>query len=127
MYMSKEYKDWLYDQIEERWVTHDAIFRGEDSLLILWFNRDSEVPSWEWATVYPETILDVRDDYGSITAENVKEFCIDVAAASQQHWENFDPDAHDWCYEYDNADYIGAWDMAEAEWLINWAEQKVKS
>lgn len=117
-----------YDRIEERWVTHDAIFKGEESLTAVWFNPDSTVPSWEWATVYPETVLRIRDEYGSITAENARDFCLDVAAESQQYWDDYDPDDdRDWCWEWNTADFIGAWDLAEAEYLINWASAFEKS
>ena len=117
-----------YDRIEERWVTHDAIFNEGYNLTTIWFNPDSSTPSWEGATVEPDTVLRIRDEYGSITAENARDFCADIASESSQFWQDFDPDdERDPSHGYDTADFIGAWDLAEAEYLINWASAFEKS
>lgn len=120
------FKEEYYDRIEQRWVTHDAIYLdgSAGTLTIVWFNPDSETPSWEWADVEPDTVLALTDEYKTITQENAREFCLEVASESSQCYEEFDPEnPYDFSKYYDKADYIGSWDVDEAEYLIKWAKE----
>ena len=118
------FKDEYYDLIEKRWVESDAITLDDDTATMTWFNPDSSTPSWEWANVSYEKVLQLRDEYGGINADNARDFCIDLASESPQWWDDFDPESEwDYSHSYDKADYIGSWDLAEAQYLIRWAEE----
>lgn len=117
------FKEEYYNKIEKRWVENDAICDdGDGSLTITWFNPDSSIPSWEWASVDYDKVLEILDGW-EITEENADDFCSMVSSESPQWWEDFDPeDERDLSHGWEKADFIGSgWN--EAQYLIAWANK----
>ena len=117
------FKEEYYNKIEDRWVWNDAICDdGDGSLTITWFNPDSSIPSWEWASVDYDKVLEILDGW-DITEENASDFNSMVCSESQQYWDDFDPECpRDYSHSWEKADFIGSgWD--EAQYIIAWANK----